>query len=673
MAVSEEDLKQIMDAIAEQSQGVEDLETVSSLSGVNSLPGMKSDKLVSVPIILLQKPATDAAAKAEASAVKADSAAASAEDAKNAANSAASTANESAARANEAASAAEKVSGRYGMALKGATAGFGRFVNDAQITQASYMGNDGTVVFVKSRNLFAYLVGSMTTAVFYNDWNTADMYLDETRSEILKDKIYICEGVTYVWRADDNTLVKSGGGGSGSGFYNITKLHPLGSGYYTKETAVAALADSDIAEEDKPGMIITFEVSAGKWEDYRFEATDTGNWLEPSAWKRFGGGDAIKRIRITKGTASEDLTPNEQGEVSLDIPVLEVDQAVNENSTNPVSGKGVAAELKKFGSTYGTALQLNEIGEGDDKVYSVSLLNEQGDVISTTDQFTGGGGGGSVSAIKVVLTRITPNRTVKKGDKVELVYKYDQIDTTTGESTGNPGRVTVTITQGANTSTLTGNVSAGSTNTVDVTSYMGIGTNTVRVRVEVGEGAEMQVSQITWSINVVQLTLTSSFNIATAINKGQRVTVPYALTGAGNKTLRCYVDGEDTEDRSITTSTANGSFSIDTSGMGHGTHSVQLVVELELADEAVIKSNSIYFGIGIREAGNTSPVFASRFDYADGTVIESGNVPYIQTRQFDNYTLIYTAYNRTEFATVHRKINAVQRVYLRLADAVDFI
>ena len=111
------------------------------------------------------------------------------------------------------------------------------------------------------------------------------------------------------------------------------------------------------------------------------------------------------------------------------------------------------------------------------------------------------------------------------------------------------------------------------------------------------------------------------------------------------------MDGEDTEDRSITTSTANGSFSIDTSGMGHGTHSVQLVVELELADEAVIKSNSIYFGIGIREVGNTSPVFASRFDYADGTVIESGNVPYIQTRQFDNYTLIYTVYNPRETPT----------------------
>lgn len=651
MALSEEDLKQIMDAVAGQSQGVEDLETVSSLSGVKSLPGMKEDRLVSVPISLLQKPATDAAAKAEAAASKAESAAASAEEAKSAANSAADTAGKSASRANEAAAAAEKVSGQYGMALDGATARFARFVDDAHITQASYMGNDGTVVFVKSRKVFAYLVGSMTSAVFYNDWNTADIYMDGPRAAILKDKTYLCDEVLYVWSAGEGTLVKSSGGGSGSGFYNVTLLHPLGSGYYTKETAVAALVNADIDDADKPGTIITFEVSAGRWEDYRFGGTGTENWLEPSAWERFGGGDAIKKVRVTKGTSSEELVPDGQGVVDLDIPVVEVDQSVNENSTNPVSGKGVSAELKRFGSTYGTALQLNEIGEGDDKAYSVSLLNEQGDVISTTDQFTGGGGGGSVSATKVVLTRITPNRTVKKGDKVELVYKYDQIDTTTGESTGNPGRVTVTITQGANTSTLTGNVSAGSTNTVDVTSYMGIGTNTVRVRVEVGEGAEMQVSQITWSINVVQLTLTSSFNIATAINKGQRVTVPYALTGAGNKTLRCYVDGEDTEDRSITTSTANGSFSIDTSGMGHGTHSVQLVVELELADEAVIKSNSIYFGIGIREVGNTSPVFASRFDYADGTVIESGNVPYIQTRQFDNYTLIYTVYNPRETPT----------------------
>lgn len=204
----------------------------------------------------------------------------------------------------------------------------------------------------------------------------------------------------------------------------------------------------------------------------------------------------------------------------------------------------------------------------------MSLLNENGEVISTSDQFTGGGGG-TVATTKVLLTRITPNKTVKKGDTVQLVYTYDQIDTTTEESTGNPGSVTITITQGANTNTITGSVSAGSTNTIDVTKYMGIGTNTVRVRVEVGSGEEMQVAQVTWSINVVQLTLSSSFNLATAVIKGQTLTIPYALSGAGSKTLRCYVDGVDTEDRSITSSTANGSFSLSTSALSHGTHNFQ--------------------------------------------------------------------------------------------------
>lgn len=514
----------------------------------------------------------------------------------------------------------------------------------------SYVGNDGRVAFVKSKGIFAYLAGSMTSAKFYNNWLTADMYLDATRSSILKDKLYLFGETVYVWSDEENTLVKASGGGSGSGFYNVTQMHPLGSGYYTKDTAVAALADADIDDDSKPGMVITFEASAGKWLDYRFEGTDISSFLTPSAWNRYGGGDAIKKIRVTKGTTSSDLTPNEQGEVNLDIPVVEVDQAVNENSTNPVSGKAVASKINEKASTYGTALQLNEIGEGADKAYSLSLLNEAGEVISTSDMFTGGGGG-TVATTKVVLTRVTPNKTVKSGDEVKLTYTYDQTDTTTGESTGNPARVTVTVTQGANSNTLTGNISAGSTNTVDVTKYMGVGTNTVRVRVEVGEGAEMQVAQVTWSINVVQLTLSSSFSISTAVTRGQTLSVPYALSGAGTKTLRCYVDGTDTEDRSITSSTANGSFSIATTNLTHGTHTVQLVVELELTDGSIIKSNSILFAVGIREAGNNTPVVSARFDYADGTVIEKGTTPYIQAKQYDSYTLQYAAYNPRETPT----------------------
>lgn len=464
-------------------------------------------------------------------------------------------------------------------------------------------------------------------------------------------KFYLYNNLYYGYTGKE--LIPIGGGtgnGSGSGFFNVTKEIPLSEGYYTLATAVEALQNADIDDEQKSGMIITFETSDGVWDDYRFVGTNISTFFEPSAWEEYGGKGAVKKITVSRGTETTELTPDKSGNVNLDIPVMEVDETIDANSTNPVQNKVIAAELKGISGKYGAALRLNTIGEGDEKAYSLSLLTEEGEELSTTETFTGGGGG-SVATTKITLTRLTPNPTVKNGDTVELSYKYDQIDTTTGESTGNSAKAIVTVVRGATSSSFESTIPAGSTQKIDVTKYLGIGTNNVRVRVEVGSGEEKQVASISWTVSVIQLTLTSSFNIATVINKGDKVSIPYALTGSGTKTLRCYVDGIDTEDRSIITSTANGSFSIDTAKMAHSSHSVQLVAELELADESIIKSNSIYFDIAVRELGNTTPIIATRFDYQDGTIITSGNRPYIPVKQYDGYTLTYAAYNPRETPT----------------------
>lgn len=464
-------------------------------------------------------------------------------------------------------------------------------------------------------------------------------------------KFYLYNNLYYGYTGKE--LIPIGGGsgnGSGSGFFNVTKEIPLSEGYYTLATAVEALQNADIDDEQKSGMIITFETSDGVWVDYRFVGTDIVTFFEPSAWEEYGGKGAVKKITVSRGATTTELTPDKSGNVNLDIPVMEVDETIDASSTNPVQNKAIAAELKGISGKYGAALRLNTIGEGDEKAYSLSLLTEEGEELSTTETFTGGGGG-SVATTKITLTRLTPNPTVKNGDTVELSYKYDQIDTTTGESTGNSAKAIVTVVRGATSSSFESTIPAGSTQKIDVTKYLGIGTNNVRVRVEVGSGEEKQVASISWTVSVIQLTLTSSFNIATVINKGDKVSIPYALTGSGTKTLRCYVDGIDTEDRSITTSTANGSLSIDTAKMAHGVHSVQLVAELELADESIIKSNSIYFDIAVREVGNTTPIIATRFDYQDGTIITSSNRPYIPVKQYDGYTLTYAAYNPRETPT----------------------
>lgn len=64
MALTESDINQVLEAIKAESKSIESLETVGSLSGVKSLPAQKGDKLVSVPITLLSKPANDAALRA---------------------------------------------------------------------------------------------------------------------------------------------------------------------------------------------------------------------------------------------------------------------------------------------------------------------------------------------------------------------------------------------------------------------------------------------------------------------------------------------------------------------------------------------------------------------------------------------------------------------------------
>lgn len=480
--------------------------------------------------------------------------------------------------------------------------------------------------------------------------------------ETAGDITYKKKGLVITYRADEGFETKQfagtleswsdegmwkdfGGGGSGSGagnVFNVTELVPLESGYYTLATAIIAIPE----EFRRKGLVVTFESAQGKWLSYQFIGTSLESFTAVASWGEFGGAGTVKQITLN----GEKQTPDEQGNVTLSVDEIQVDETLTATGTNPVQGKVIQAAIERIEA--GAALLLNTLGEGDDKAYSLSLLDKNGEVMSTTEAFSGGGGGGgSVATTKIVLTRITDNLTVKAGEEVKLQFMYDQIDTTSGSSTGNPAQAVITISRGATSNTINQTLSAGSTTTLDVSKYIGVGSNTIRVRVTVGEGAEQQVSSIAWSVNAVELKLSSSFNIATVINQGDLVSVPFALQGGGSKTLRLYVDGVDSEDRTIGTSSSNGSFLVATSNMSHGAHSVQLVAELEMSDGKKILSNSIYFDIAVR-AGGDSPIIATRFDYPDGSVIGIGLRPYVSVRQYDEYTISYAAYHPKEVPTL---------------------
>lgn len=342
----------------------------------------------------------------------------------------------------------------------------------------------------------------------------------------------------------------------------------------------------------------------------------------------------------------ESLPPDPTGTVAINV-VTEAEQTLVPNSTLPVASSAVYSALQDLTRDSIVRLVLNESGESDNRVISISGLNAEDEVISTTDEFAaggGGGGGGDVATTQIILSKITTNPTVKEGDEVLLEYYYDHRDKQTQESTGLSATAEITITAGASSRTFDQVLTPDNYYRLFLTDLMLVGTNNVRVKITVDNGETIQVSSIQWRVQVITLRLTSSFNYASVVNAGANIVVPFSLTGSGNKNLKLYVDGELVDERLLISSLSNGNFIISTGGMSHGNHSVQLIAELSVSETVKLSSNSIYFDVAVR--GNLStPIITTRFDYQDGTIIPRGQRPYVNTSQFAQFPIYYAGYN----------------------------
>ena len=184
----EELVQEVLNQVLQSSTGVEDLETVTSLSGVKSLPGEKDGKMVNVPLELIGKPASDAAARAEAAAKKAEGAVAGLEEKTQAAN-------EAAAKAEN---AAAKVEHTTAAAVGGATARFSSWMETGNVLPDKSTKPGGNVVYVASAGKFAYHMDS----TLYGDWDVAGvppagMFMDADRTAILPDKLYLLGDAIY--------------------------------------------------------------------------------------------------------------------------------------------------------------------------------------------------------------------------------------------------------------------------------------------------------------------------------------------------------------------------------------------------------------------------------------------------------------------------------------------
>ena len=658
MALTEEEKKELVQDVVNQiktdSQSVDELETVSTLDGVVSLPAMRGETVVSAPVKLLSKPAEDAAVTAKASAAVADAATKAAGEATTKAEAAAKTATDAASKATDAAqktdaavAKAVQVEAEYKAtalaARNGATARFDGMVEGVEIVHVSYVQIDGVYYDTVNKAFCGKVEGR-----YCNNWPQADLYMNEGRTEVLKDKAYVCGGVVYVWSEEEETIVEISGSGGGN-TYNVTEQVPLESGYYTLETAIAAVEGKVRAK----GRCITYETAQGKWETKQFKGTNIESWEQAASWEDFGGEGTVKSVTLN----GKKLEPGEDGNVAITISETEVDESLNVSSTNPVQNAAVAAKLMEIEAS--TVLGMNAELSDDGSSVRLALTNKSGAEIASADIPAGsGGGGGDASTTKIVLDAAVSKTIIKEGDSAMLTWTYDHQYSSgdeKGTSTGQKATVSIEMKRGATVmyADTQHDVSKG-TYTLDLTKYLLLGTTDIYVRATTTDPTtgKTQTRQSYVSVKAVTLALSSSFNIAECVAKGgygvsETVSIPFAVSGSGDKTVTLYLDGHQWDSQTVKRSgTTNGSFSLSMSGVSIGRHTVQIVAEMEASAELTLKSESIYFDI--LKAGQNAPYIGTKLTFGDGRIFADDHLtPTIETGQYEQVRFDFVAYDPT--------------------------
>ncbi|MBR6320211.1 MAG: hypothetical protein IKR50_07215, partial [Prevotella sp.] len=393
-------------------------------------------------------------------------------------------------------------------------------------------------------------------------------------------------------------------------------------------TAIAAVP----ARKRQPGRCITFYADS-KWTCKQFTGTSVDDWLTEALWKDYGGGGSLGGLSVNGTVVTPDsngavdltvvagvkvngteLQKDSQGKVNIPIDTVEVDQTLDPNSSNAVANSAVAPKITELqhGMITGAEVEQGEDGEGN-PTYNLVLGRQYGSDITVPLPATGGGGGTS-NLSRISLRANVSTQQVKEGGHVTLTYQYDHLNGD-GESDGTKATITITVKKG---STITmqrtiNEVSAGSY-TIDISGALQAGTMDVYVQAvcqitneETGD-TQSQTKQAYKSVNVVQIGLTTSYDLADGFTNGgyldsETITIPWAVRGSGTKEVRLVVDGDENHalnrSKTITKSgTTNDEFLIAARTLTPGRHWLQLVAEV-----GDIKSESIWIDVLI--AGGT--------------------------------------------------------------------
>ena len=298
-----------------------------------------------------------------------------------------------------------------------------------------------------------WFVAKYGTDKYCNNWKTADLYMNEARTQPLTDKIFIAgDASCMTWSETEGKLVLVGGAAVGN-IYNVTNEVPI-SGYYElcdpDNPGVSAVHVAWEKGMAVSGLIISFEIASGIWKTYQYtgRTLTEDNWKTADNWKDFGslaagsethividtlvGAPTIGEFYTLESAVTALLAYQKEKGVTYAKPGLVISYKVAENTMETKQFQGAVSDIgevalwKDFGGG-GSKVELGTAPEeGGEKALStggayecipvdftldtetegvvkIQMVNAKGEGVGEEKQFlvgTGsGGGGGTIVAI----------------------------------------------------------------------------------------------------------------------------------------------------------------------------------------------------------------------------------------------------------------------------------
>ena len=330
---------------------------------------------------------------------------------------------------------------------------------------------------------------------------------------------------------------------------------------------------------------------------------------------------AVASVESAKTSAMQTIgnaaTEIENIKTEADTVAAQAMQQAN-SAINEVAGVQNSVQEIRSGFTAMEALLSGKVDGGyveNDSLY----LTSNGEVVAGPFTGFGGGsgsGGGSTNTAVLTMTNATGwvSSTIASGSACTLLVEWSSIED--GLSTGN-GSLTVKV--GGSVKAIL-DVPQGVVS-VPVGDYLTAGSNSVQLVVADSYGNSRMKN---FTITVVELTLTSSFDDATVQNG--ILAFPYTPYGAVTKTVHFILDGTELETASVSVSGRQQSYIIQK--QSHGAHTLKVYFEATVNGNTV-RSNELFYEIIWVEALNTAPVIASSWDETSVMQFATVTIPFM--------------------------------------------